>query len=147
MDVLKAMKGEPTLLHEDLFTDELGEKSSKPSNVASHQRFQLGEVAKGFAAADHILEQEYRCATVHQGYIEPHAATAMWNADGFLTIWCTTQGAFTVRGAVHQILDIPVSKLKVIPRKSAADLVAKSRFMESLWPHCCHSRRNVLSKW
>jgi len=115
LDVLKAMKGEPALLHDDVFTDELGVKSSKPSNVASHQRFQLGDVAKGFAAADHILEHEYRCATVHQGYIEPHAATAMWNADGFLTIWCTTQGAFTVRGAVHQILNIPVSKLKVIP--------------------------------
>ena len=115
MDVLRAMKGEPVLLHDDLFTDELGENSARPSNVASHQRFQLGDVAKGLAAADHILEHEYRCATVHQGYIEPHAATAMWNADGFLTLWCTTQGAFTVRGSVHQILNIPVSKLKVIP--------------------------------
>jgi CO/xanthine dehydrogenase Mo-binding subunit len=115
LDVLKAMNGDSTLLHDDVFTDELGQKSSKPSNVASHQRFQLGDVSQGFAAADHILEHEYRCATVHQGYIEPHAATAMWNADGFLTIWCTTQGAFTVRGAVHQILKMPVSKLKVIP--------------------------------
>ncbi|PYV41213.1 MAG: oxidoreductase [Acidobacteria bacterium] len=115
MDVLRAMKGDPALLHDDLFTDELGEKSARPSNVASHQRFQLGDVAKGLAAADYILEHEYRCATVHQGYIEPHAATAMWNADGFLTLWCTTQGAFTVRGSVHQILNIPVSKLKVVP--------------------------------
>jgi CO/xanthine dehydrogenase Mo-binding subunit len=115
MDVLRAMKGEPALLHDDLFTDELGEKSARPSNVASHQRFQLGDVTRGLAAADHILEHEYRCATVHQGYIEPHAATAMWNADGFLTLWCTTQGAFTVRESVHQILNIPVSKLKVIP--------------------------------
>ena len=115
MDVLSAMTGDSALLHDDLFTDELGEKSAQPSNVASHQRFQLGDVAKGLAAADHILEHEYRCATVHQGYIEPHAATAMWNADGFLTLWCTTQGAFTVRGSVHQILNIPVSKLKVIP--------------------------------
>ena len=115
MDVLSAMTGDSALLHDDLFTDELGEKSAQPSNVASHQRFQLGDVAKGLAAADYILEHEYRCATVHQGYIEPHAATAMWNADGFLTLWCTTQGAFTVRGSVHQILNIPVSKLKVVP--------------------------------
>ncbi len=115
MDVLRAMTSDCTLLHEDLYTDELGEKSSKPSNVASHQRFQKGDLAKGFAAADHVLEHEYRSATVHQGYIEPHAATAMWNADGYLTIWCCTQGAFTVRGIVHQILGIPVSKLKVVP--------------------------------
>ena len=115
MDVLRAVEGEPAVLHEDLFTDELGEKSPKPSNVASHQRFQKGDLAKGFAAADHALEREYRFATVHQGYIEPHAATAMWNANGQVTLWCTTQGAFSMRGAVHQILGIPLSRLKVIP--------------------------------
>lgn len=115
MDVVRAMHGEPALLHEDLYMDELGEKSSKPGNVASHLRFQKGDLSKGFALADHILEREYRCATVHQGYIEPHAATAMWNADGHVTLWCTTQGAFSMRGAVHQILGIPLSRLKVIP--------------------------------
>lgn len=115
MDVLNAMRPDSTLLHDDLFTEELGEKSAKASNVASHTRFQKGDLAKGFAAADHILEKEYRCATVHQGYIEPHAATAMWNADGQLTIWCTTQGAFSMRGAVHQILGMPLSRLKVVP--------------------------------
>jgi CO/xanthine dehydrogenase Mo-binding subunit len=61
------------------------------------------------------LEREYRSATVHQGYIEPHAATAVWNADGHVTLWCTTQGAFSMRTCVHQVLGIPVSKLKVIP--------------------------------
>lgn len=115
MDVLQSMRGEPALLHDDLFMDEMGKKSSKPGNVASHQQFRKGDLAKGFAAADHILEREYRCATVHQGYIEPHAATAMWNADGQVTLWCTTQGAFSMRGATHQILGIPVSRLKVIP--------------------------------
>ena len=115
MDVLKAMEEDSPLLHDDLYTDELGEKSAKPSNVASHSRHVLGDINQGFAAADHILEREYRCATVHQGYIEPHAATAMWNPDGYLTLWVTTQGAFTVRTSVHQILEIPVSKLKVIP--------------------------------
>ena len=115
MDVLGAMEEDSPLLHDDLYTDELGEKSAKPSNVASHSRHVLGDISLGFAAADHVLEREYRCATVHQGYIEPHAATAMWNPDGYLTLWVTTQGAFTVRTSVHQILDIPVSKLKVIP--------------------------------
>ena len=115
LEVLEAMKETSPLLHENLHTDELGHKSAAPSNVASHQTFQKGDIQAGFAAADHILEREYRSATVHQGYIEPHAATALWNADGQLTIWSSTQGAFTVRTSVHQILNIPVSKLKVIP--------------------------------
>ena len=115
LDVLEAMKEASPLLHEDLRTDELGTKGLKPSNIASHQIFQKGDLPGGFAAADHILEREYRSATVHQGYIEPHVATAMWNTDGQLTIWCSTQGAFTVRTSVHQILNIPVSQLKVVP--------------------------------
>ena len=115
LEVLQAMQENATLLHDDLFTMELGQKSNRPSNVASHQTFQRGDVKAGFAAADHILEREYRSATVHQGYIEPHAATAVWNADGHVTLWCTTQGAFSMRTCVHQVLGIPVSKLKVIP--------------------------------
>ncbi len=115
LEVLQAMQENAPLLHEDLFTMELGQKSNRPSNIASHQTFQRGDVKAGFAAADHILEREYRSATVHQGYIEPHAATAVWSADGHVTLWCTTQGAFSMRTCVHQVLGIPVSKLKVIP--------------------------------
>ena len=115
LEVLQAMQENAPLLHEDLFTMELGQKSNRPSNIASHQTFHRGDVKAGFAAADHILEREYRSATVHQGYIEPHAATAVWSADGHVTLWCTTQGAFSMRTCVHQVLGIPVSKLKVIP--------------------------------
>ncbi|MSO23605.1 MAG: xanthine dehydrogenase family protein molybdopterin-binding subunit [Acidobacteria bacterium] len=115
LEVLQAMQENAPLLHSDLFTMELGQKSNRPSNIASHQTFHRGDVKAGFAAADLILEREYRSATVHQGYIEPHAATAVWNADGHVTLWCTTQGAFSMRTCVHQVLGIPVSKLKVIP--------------------------------
>jgi CO/xanthine dehydrogenase Mo-binding subunit len=112
---LEAMKGESVLVHDDLYTEELGKRSSKPSNVASHQRFEKGDLERGFAEADHILERTYRGATVHQGYIEPQVATAWWKSDGHLTIWCPTQGAFNVRDSVHQILGIPVSHLTVVP--------------------------------
>lgn len=115
LDVLQAMNPSAVLLHPDLHTQEMGKASPRPSNVASHQTFRRGDLSSGFAAADFVLEREYRSATVHQGYIEPHAATALWNADDQVTLWCTTQGAFTMRTAVHQILGIPVSKLKVIP--------------------------------
>jgi xanthine dehydrogenase molybdenum-binding subunit len=115
LEVLQAMQPEAVLLHEDLHTEELGKTSDRPSNIASHRTFRRGDLQRGFAAADHILEREYRCATAHQGYIEPHAATALWNADGQVTLWCCTQGAFTMRTSVHQILGIPVSKLKVVP--------------------------------
>ena len=59
-------------------------------------RYKLGDIEKGFAEADMIVGREYNTATVHQGYIEPHAATALWNNDGSVLIWCSTQGSFTV---------------------------------------------------
>ncbi len=113
--VLDAMKEDAPLLHEDMRTDEMGEKSEKPSNIASHFQHKQGDPEKGFAEADVVVEREYTTETVHQGYIEPHNATALYNPDGHLTIWCSTQGAFAVREQVAEILQHPVSKIKVVP--------------------------------
>ena len=109
------MKDNAPSLHDDLFTTFLGEKAEKSSNVANHIQYKVGDVEKGFKEADVIVEREYRMATVHQGYIEPTNATALWNADGKLTIWCSTQGAFVVRSVASEILRIPVSDVKVVP--------------------------------
>ena len=85
------------------------------TNIASHFVFQLGDLEQGFGEAEVVLEREYSTATVHQGYIEPHTATAMWAPDGDLTIWCSSQGHFEVRDETAAILGIPVSAIKVIP--------------------------------
>ena len=110
-----AMAEGAPILHDDLKTEELGEQTDKVSNIAQHFQHQKGDMAKGFAEADVIVEREYRAKTVHQGYIEPHNATALWNNDGRLHIWCSTQGAFTVRDAMAQLLEMPVSNIRVIP--------------------------------
>ena len=115
LDVQEAMKEDAPLLHEDVTTMELGEQSDKQSNVATHFRYELGDVEKGFKEADVIVEREFNTATVHQGYIEPQNGAAFWNADGQLTIWTSTQGAFSVREAVAKALDLPVSQIKVVP--------------------------------
>ncbi len=115
LDVRKAMEPDAPLLHENVFTDTAGEKSSRPSNVAAHLIFEEGDIEAGFARAVHVVEREFQTATVHQGYIEPHAAVAEWRADGQLTIWCSTQGAFPVRTQVSQILQHPASQIKVVP--------------------------------
>ena len=113
--VLDAMRPDAPLLHDDLFTESLGELASEPSNVAKHIRFEQGDVEAGFAKADVVVEREFRTATVHQGYIEPHVATALWNADGHLTIWTSTQGSFTCRQQTAELLELPVSRVTVVP--------------------------------
>jgi CO/xanthine dehydrogenase Mo-binding subunit len=127
LEVRAAMKADAQLLHDDLFTESLGERAAKPSNVAKHFRFELGDTKKGFADAAVVIEREFHTATVHQGYIEPHNATALWNADGQLTIWCSTQGAFTVRAQVAEILQLPVSRIRVVPMEIGGGFGGKIR--------------------
>ena len=115
MDVRKAMQADSPILLGDLRTDELGKKGDVPSNIAAHYQEQVGDVEKGFQDAAVIVEREFFTSMVHQGYIEPQNATAQYNPDGQLTIWCSTQGAFGVREQVAEILEIPVSKIRVIP--------------------------------
>ncbi len=115
LEVRQAMESDAPILHENLRTSSLGETGDKPSNVASHFQHKKGDIDKGFDEADVIIEREFVTGTVHQGYIEPHNATALYNPDGQLTVWCSTQGAFTVREQLAEILQYPISKIKVVP--------------------------------
>ena len=115
LTVLDAMKPGAPILHEEMRTEGLGEKPQAPSNVAEHSQFKLGDVDKGFAKADVVVEREFHTKTVHQGYIEPHNATAFWNRDGKVTIWCSTQGPFEVRDATAGVLGLSVSDVRLVP--------------------------------
>ncbi|HLJ11434.1 MAG TPA: xanthine dehydrogenase family protein molybdopterin-binding subunit [Planctomycetaceae bacterium] len=126
-DVRSAMEAGAPLLHDDLFTDELGQRATKPSNVAKHFRFEKGDVSEGFARAKIVVEREFHTATVHQGYIEPHNATALWNPDGHVTVWTSTQGAFTVRQQVAELVNLPISRVKVIPMEIGGGFGGKIR--------------------
>ena len=111
----EAMRDNAPIVHEDLKTKEFGKKTDRVSNVSEHFRHVMGDVEAGFAQADVIVEREFHTATVHQGYIEPHNATALWNNDGRILVWCSTQGAFVVRDVTACLLDVPVSRVRVTP--------------------------------
>ncbi len=115
LEVREAMESDAPILHENLRTSSLGETGDEPSNVASHLQHKKGDLDKGFSEADVVIERDFVTGTVHQGYIEPHNATALYNPDGQLTVWCSTQGAFTVREQLAEILQYPISKIKVVP--------------------------------
>jgi CO/xanthine dehydrogenase Mo-binding subunit len=126
-EVIDAMRDGAPLLHDDLVTESLGKPTGKRSNVAKHFQFQMGDIKKGFAQAAVVVEREFHTATVHQGYIEPHNATAQWNADGSVTIWSSTQGAFTVRAQVAELLALPVSRVRAVPAEIGGGFGGKIR--------------------
>ncbi len=116
VDVQAAMADDAPILLDAVRTTEMGwPRGTTPTNVAAHIQFRQGDPAQGFAAATVIVERDFHLATVHQGYIEPHTATAQWNNDGFIAVWTSTQGSHSARQQIAEILDLPVSRLKVTP--------------------------------
>ena len=133
LEVRAAMKADAPLVHENLKTDEMGKKSEASSNVASRFQHKKGDIGKGFAEADVVIEREFVTGTVHQGYIEPHNASAVYNADDEGTVWCSTQGSFNARGQLAEILQHPVSKIKVVPMEIGGGFGGKiSVYLEPL---------------
>jgi xanthine dehydrogenase molybdenum-binding subunit len=88
---------------------------NKQTNVAAHIQFKRGDVKDGFSKADFVIERTFKTAMVHQGYIEPHNAVGIYNADGHATIYCSTQGSFVVRSLSAAVLGIPEGKIRVVP--------------------------------
>jgi len=95
------------------------------TNIANKFEFSLGDVEQGFKDADVIVEKETTTQAVHQGYIEPQAGVAHWQADGKVTVWSSSQGQFTVRDQTARFLGIPVGQVKAIPMEIGGGFGAK----------------------
>jgi CO/xanthine dehydrogenase Mo-binding subunit len=96
-------------------------------NVAQQTHLTRGDVAKGFAESDLVIERTYRVPMVHQGYLEPHAVLAQWDQSGLLTLWASTQGSFNTRSEVADVLGIPENRIRVIPVECGGGFGGKIR--------------------
>lgn len=115
MNVTEAMADSAVVIHDNMITKNVDPAPEAPSNVASRTVFDGGELDKGFAEADVVVEREFTTKPVHQGYIEPHAAVADTTPDGRSTVWCSSQGHFAMRTYTSNVLGWDASRLKVIP--------------------------------
>jgi xanthine dehydrogenase molybdenum-binding subunit len=73
-----------------------------------------GDIAKGFAAADLVIEGHYAMGRPTPAYMEPNVCLCQWDGNDKLTIWTSTQTHFMVRGALAEVLDLPLAKVRVI---------------------------------
>ncbi len=116
-DVRQAMQESAPILNDEIRTKCIGAPpaADRPTNIAVQFLFEKGDPQSGFEAADVVIEREFDTTMVHQGYIEPHTATAHWNADGKISVWMSTQGSFTARQQTAELLRVPISSVKVTP--------------------------------
>lgn len=82
-------------------------------NVVRYHESGHGDVDKGFAAADLVIEDHFTTEATHQGYIEPHACLAQLGGDGKGELWCCTQGHWNVQKICAALVGIETSQLRV----------------------------------
>ena len=106
--------------------------SKLPDNVTNATRFTRGDIEKGFAEADAIVERTYRSGFVHQGYIEPHATIAVPDPFGNLVLYTMTQGQFYTRNTTAAVLGLDHSQVKVVNVEIGGGFGSKSVLLEPL---------------
>lgn len=77
------------------------------------QIYERGNVEKGFAEADVVLEETYRTESELHTPMELHGCVAKWDGDR-LTLWESTQGVYAVQARVAEVLGLPLANVRVI---------------------------------
>lgn len=83
------------------------------NRVGETAKYQRGDVAKGFAEADKVLEVTYTTAAEFHTPMELHGCVARWDGPR-LTVWESTQGVYPVQQRVAAVLDMPLANVRVI---------------------------------
>jgi len=82
-------------------------------NVLIHRKIRKGDIEKGFRQAEVIVERDFTTQTVEHAYIEPEAALAFWEGE-MLVVHCCSQGPHYHRQEIARMLNLPISKVRVI---------------------------------
>ena len=101
-DALAARQAGASLVHPD-----------RESNVFSHNRIRKGDVAKGFAAAEVVVESEYRTPAQEHAYLQPEAGLAYIDDEGRVTVEVAGQWTHEDQEQIAHALDLPRERVRV----------------------------------
>jgi CO/xanthine dehydrogenase Mo-binding subunit len=115
-DPLEAMKPDAPIIHEDLANYDIVPifYPQPGTNIANHFKLRKGDIDKGFAEADLVIERDYYVPQMQHVPIETHKAAAHWSPDGKLTVWSTAQSPNVVRQLLAKAFEMPMHKIRVI---------------------------------
>jgi len=82
-------------------------------NILLHRKIRKGDMKAGFDQADVLVQRDFVTQTVDHAYMEPEAALAYWEGE-ILVIHCCSQGPHYHRQEIARMLDMPVSRVRVI---------------------------------
>jgi len=103
----------PFICDETKSLDATSHQIHRGGNMVKTDRYSRGDVERGLAEADVVLEETYHTACELHTPLELHGCVASWDGDR-LTIWESTQGVYAIQTRVAEILGLPLSKVRVI---------------------------------
>ncbi len=87
----------------------------RPGNIARDVHHEFGDIKKGFADADFVLEESFSCAEVTHAHMEPHASLAEYDPErGRLTLHSVTQVPYYVHLTIARCLEMDASQIRVV---------------------------------
>src|SRR5215510_4411993 len=114
-DIVTAIAADAPVLHDHVFTKGVEPRPRAPSNVCSRVLIARGDAPAALATAAERAQITVSVDTAHQGYLEPQVVVAQVDANGFATVWASTQGQFTAELMIARMLGMAQSRLKVVP--------------------------------
>jgi len=83
-------------------------------NLLEHIQVRKGDVRRGFAESDVIIEREYHTARTDHAFLEPEACVTRLDHNGDLLVHVGSQIPFADRRQIAASLAIPESRVRVI---------------------------------
>src|SRR6476646_7709083 len=94
-----------------------------------------GDLAAGFAAADTIVEGEYRTGHQEQLYIEPNGMIAVPEPHGGVTVYGSLQCPYYVHRALTVLLNLPPEKVRVVQTETGGGFGGKEEYPSMIAGH------------
>ena len=127
LDALEAMQPEARLIHPGMREYEgFRRPPPEPSNTFFSATFGIGDVAAGFAEADLIFEDEYRCGRTHPAFFEPRSCVVSVENDGRAHVWSSNKTPFGLRQALALAVGVGEESIVVHPVHVGGDFGSKT---------------------
>jgi CO/xanthine dehydrogenase Mo-binding subunit len=101
-------------LKPDAPTVAVPEAAEETPNLFNVMRLHKGDVKRGFAEADVIVEGTYHTGYQEHAYLETQGMIAVPEENGAMAIYGSMQCPFYVQVAVAEVLGLPLAKVRVI---------------------------------
>jgi CO/xanthine dehydrogenase Mo-binding subunit len=107
----------------------------RSSQVFKQITIRKGDAAGAMAAADVVVEGEYRTGHQEHAYIENNGVIAVPTADGGITVYGSLQCPYYVHKSLRALLALPADKVRVVQTETGGGFGGKEEYPSMIAGH------------